>query len=126
MKTLQDIQHHIIKLSKSPNVPDADDSTLVVVLSELIHDYQTRLRDEQLAMLYGIAAALLRRVPLPVPDVVLPDGQRGYTSETVARHIGVPVEQIHQAIETGELDERDLLTPNTANCLLNPPSDKLH
>ena len=85
----------LVELSKSsPGLPD--DLTIASLLLDVIVTEQRGLQDESLAVLCGLAAAHFGRASaaLPAAQHVNAQGERIYTEADVAKHVGIPIEQV--------------------------------
>lgn len=92
--------------------PGPDDLTLLQMLTDVIVSEQTRLKHENLAVLAGMAAALLERFKQQMKPAkqMTTDGEPVYSEADVAAQLGISVEQLrqHAAEMAKEMPNEDL------------------
>lgn len=98
MKKLSKVQWQDKILDIAENMPQElspDDQTLAQIITDMVVSEQSRLKPKNLAVLASIAAALFKRVKVSMPAAthVNEKGEKVYTAEEIAAHLGISVEE---------------------------------
>lgn len=105
MKSKQEIYNQVVEASQNiPNDLDTSDMLLLTIVSNLLHDAQDQLSDEQQAELIGVCAILWKRFNLPTPAFYGEDGEPCWSIAQMAAMAGKTPEEIeHQICDNQEL-----------------------
>lgn len=98
----------LLHFARDPDRPRADDNLLIGLLVDVLAEVDTDrvIRDETLAVLYGVATELFGRVrdALPAPIRCAADGSPVWTEQQVADALGMPLAQVRTHLDALEAE----------------------